>query len=430
MSFTIKDLSVDDGKAIIANQEKRFKNSEFVGQSLLIVKEINELRKQLREFQNRAKNSDAKDEIKKLKGEISVLQSKYGWLEEKLLTNFNQISNRVHESVPISKLEKDNVVVRKWGSSTGKKKYKHQALLDMIDGCDSQRGSQTMGHRGYYLTGMGVLLNQALINYGLSFLVTRGYKAIQPSVLMSKEIMKETAQLSDFDDQLYKVIDGESEKYLIATSEQPISAFHRGETLLPKNLPLRYAGFSSCFRKEAGAHGRDEGGIFRVHQFEKIEQFCIVSPQESWTEQEKMITLSEEFYQSLQLPYQIINIVSGELNDSAAKKYDLEAWFPGSEKYRELVSCSNCTDYQSRRMKIKYGVRDKGEEIQYVHMLNSTLCATERTLCCIVENYQTETGIVIPDVLQPYMGREFIPFVKQFKEKRNKLKSETGRSNE
>jgi len=186
------------------------------------------------------------------------------------------------------------------------------------------------------------------------------------------------------------------------------------EWLQPKDLPIRYGGYSTNFRKEAGAHGKDTWGIFRVHQFEKIEQFVITEPHKSWEMHEAMLRVAEEFYQSLGISYRVVNIVSGALNNAAAKKYDLEAWFPAFAEYRELVSCSNCTDYQSRSLEVRYG--SKKEETgkkQYVHMLNSTLVATERCLCCLLENYQTEKGIIIPEVLRPFVGgADFIPFTK------------------
>lgn len=189
---------------------------------------------------------------------------------------------------------------------------------------------------------------------------------------------------------------------------------YRNEWFEKQDLPIKYAGISPCFRKEAGSSGKDTWGIFRVHQFEKVEQFCITTPEESWSVHEEMIKTSEEFMQSLKLPYRVINIVSGALNDAAAKKYDLEAWFPGYANYRELVSCSNCTDYQARSLNIRLRTdKAKTEEKKYVHMLNGTLCATERTLCCILENYQTETGLIVPEVLRPYVGSEFIPYVKE-----------------
>jgi seryl-tRNA synthetase len=227
--------------------------------------------------------------------------------------------------------------------------------------------------------------------------------------------MQETCQLSDFEENLYKVSGTSADEpfYLIATSEQPISALHRNEWIEPHDLPLRYAGVSSCFRKEAGASGRDVWGIFRIHQFEKVEQFCLTTPEKSWEMHQEMIKIAEEFYRNLELPYRVVNIVSGELNDAAAKKYDLEAWFPGYENYRELVSCSNCTDYQSRALEVRLAVKNTKDKL-YVHMLNATLCATERTMCCIVENYQTDEGVRVPKVLQPFMGgREFLPFNKK-----------------
>eukprot|EP01066_Platyproteum_vivax_P014804 Platyproteum_vivax@DN6615_c0_g1_i1.p1 len=267
-------------------------------------------------------------------------------------------------------------------------------------------------------------LNFALFSYGLNFLLSKGFYPIQPPFFMNRSVMAETAELADFEETLYR-LEGkkneageveEEEKYLIATSEQPISAFHRHEHVDTTTLPLRYCGASSCFRKEAGAHGKDTWGVFRVHQFDKIEQFCITEPSMDASEkmQQEMVAVSEEFYQTLDLPYQVIAIVSGALNDAAAKKYDLEAWFPGYDAYRELVSCSNCTDYQSRSLGIKHGYKKQGEkeEQQFCHMLNGTLCATQRCMSCILENYQTETGINVPKILQPYMQNcDFIPFI-------------------
>ena len=201
--------------------------------------------------------------------------------------------------------------------------------------------------------------------------------------------------------------------YLIATSEQPISVMYSDEWLKKADLPMRYCGYSSCFRKEAGSSGRDVWGIFRVHQFEKIEQFVFCEPDKSYDELEKLIKCAEEFWQSLNIPYRVVSIVGGALNNAAAKKYDLEGWFPGYGEYRELVSCSNCTDYQSRALNIKYGTKAQGEKSDknLVHLLNSTLCATGRGMCVIIENNQTPEGIKIPEVLQPYLGgKDFFPY--------------------
>lgn len=338
------------------------------------------------------------------------------------------IGNVLHPSVPVHNNEDFNEIVRTNGDCTVRKKYSHVDLIVMIDGVDSDRGVATAGGRGYYLKGPAVFLQQALINLALQSLGDKDYTPLYTPFFMRKEVMQEVAQLSQFDDELYKVIGKSSEdaadasvdeKYLIATSEQPIAAYHRDEWLPTDQLPLKYAGLSTCFRQEVGSHGRDTRGIFRVHQFEKIEQFVITSPHDdaSWKEFDLMLENAEHFNKILGLPYRIVNIVSGELNNAAAKKCDLEAWFPGQGTYRELVSCSNCTDYQSRRLKIRYGMTKKmNESTEFVHMLNGTMCATTRTICCILENFQEETGVRVPEALRrlmPVQYQEFIPFVKE-----------------
>jgi seryl-tRNA synthetase len=356
-----------------------------------------------------------------------------------------RIGNMVDPEVPISQDEDaDNLVVGLYPmpedvsvplpSPAGTLEYTlpatkpltHDDLLWRIGGYEPTRGQNVGGHRAYFLTNAGVLLNQAIINYSISFLGARGYNVLQPPFLMNKEVMASIAQLEDFDEQLYKVSGktddpgGSSEKYLIATSEQPICAYHKGDWLDPKELPLRYAGISTCFRKEAGSSGKDIRGIFRVHQFEKIEQFCLTADdfELSQAEQKRMLQAAQDFYESLGIAYRVVCLVSGELNDAAVKKYDLEGWFPGQQAYRELVSCSNCTDYQARGVGVRCGGKtaDKADltaRASYCHMLNSTLCATGRGICAILETYQTEEGVVVPEVLRPFMGgKDFMPFVR------------------
>ncbi|XP_074644379.1 serine--tRNA ligase, cytoplasmic-like [Tubulanus polymorphus] len=340
----------------------------------------------------------------------------------------SEIGNILHPSVPVSDDEENNKVERLFGETDSKKKYSHVDLICMIDGVDSERGSVTAGGRGYYLKGAAVFLEQALISIALQRLYTKGYTPLYTPFFMRKEIMQEVAQLSQFDEELYKVIGKGTEKnddktveekYLIATSEQPIAAYHRAEWISEKDLPIKYAGLSTCFRQEVGSHGRDTRGIFRVHQFEKVEQFVLTSPEDgkSWEMMDEMIENAESFCQALGIPYRIVNIVSGELNNAAAKKLDLEAWFPGSGAFRELVSCSNCTDYQARNLLVRYGQTKKmNQQTDYVHMLNATMCATTRTICAILENYQTDDGVIVPDLLKPYMPEAFkekIPFVKE-----------------
>lgn len=364
--------------------------------------------------------------------EKKELAEKEAAADAQLRAKLNTVGNIVHESVVVSNDEDNNELVRTFApeghsidtltnvatATNAPATLSHHEILLRLDGYDPERGVKIVGHRGYFLRNCGVFLNQALIQYGLSFLSSKGYCPIQAPVMMNKDVMAKTAQLSEFDEELYKVTDGDDEKYLIATSEQPISAYHSNEWFESpqEQLPVRYAGYSSCFRREAGSHGKDAWGIFRVHAFEKIEQFCLTEPEKSWDEFDRMIGASEEFYQSLGLPYRVVGIVSGELNNAAAKKYDLEAWFPFQKEFKELVSCSNCTDYQSRNLEIRCGIKSMNQkEKKYVHCLNSTLCATERALCCILENYQTEDGLKVPEVLRKYIPGEpeFIPYAKE-----------------
>jgi seryl-tRNA synthetase len=340
---------------------------------------------------------------------------------DKLVTT---VGNIVDESVPIGVDEDEcNVVLRKWGTPRDPKVetglLNHHDLLWRIGGYEPDRGSTVAGHRGYFLKDVGVMLNQAFINYGIAFMRKRDYTLLQPPYMMKKDIMAGVAQLEQFDEELYKVGGEESDKYLIATSEQPICAYHKDEWMDEKALPIKYSGISTCFRKEAGSAGKDNWGIFRVHQFEKVEQFVITDGDLAVSKlmQEEMIKQSEEFYQSLGFPYHVIAICSGALNNAAIKKLDLECWFPGYDAYRELVSCSNCTDYQSRAMEIRCGQKKLGDrEKKYVHMLNSTLCATGRAICCLLETYQEADGVRIPEVLVPFMGGiTFMPFVRESK---------------
>lgn len=393
-------------------------------------KNLNALQKQIgQKFKAKEDASELlaqKDKLTADKKELTETEQK---ADADLRYKVNQVGNIVHESVVDSLDEENNELVRTWkpegyevaqvAAATGvEAKLSHHEILLRLDGYDPERGVRIVGHRGYFLRKWGVFLNQALINYGLEFLFQKEYLPLQAPVMMNKEVMAKTAQLSQFDEELYKVLDGDDEKYLIATSEQPISAYHAGEWFESpaEQLPIRYAGYSSCFRREAGSHGKDAWGIFRVHAFEKIEQFVLTEPEKSWEEFDRMINNSEEFYKSLGLPYRVVGIVSGELNNAAAKKFDLEAWFPFQKEYKELVSCSNCTDYQSRNLEIRCGIKQQNQsEKKYVHCLNSTLSATERALCCILENYQKEDGLVVPEVLRKYIpgAPEFLPYVKE-----------------
>lgn len=414
------------------DQKKRFLNVDLVDQVLALDEqwrqkqgEVETLQMKVNALQSQIKElSKAKQDFKAISDERKALalliperKQEADALKEIVDKEITKIGNTVDPSVPVSNNEDDNVIVKEWGTPIQQEGlHFHHEVLHRIDGYEPERGVQVAGHRAYFLTGYGFLLEQALMSYASAFLMSRQYKMLKPPFFMNKDVMASVAQLDDFDEQLYKVI-GEDEKYLIATSEQPICGYHKGEWIQESALPLRYGGFSTCFRKEAGSHGKDTWGIFRVHQFDKIEQFCITEPEHSAAMHEEMIHHAEDFYQSLNLPYRVVNIVSGELNNAATKKFDLEAWFPAYKEYRELVSASNCTDYQSRAMEIRCGIKKENQrEKKYVHMLNSTLCASTRTVCCILENCQDENGVKVPDVLVPFMGGvTYLPFVREAK---------------
>ncbi|CAM6109771.1 unnamed protein product [Calypogeia fissa] len=419
-----------DPEKIRESQRRRYAKVELVDEVIELDKawrqrtfELEQLKKERNRLSKEAGKkivakedpTEIKEQVKALEKSLSDKSTEVQEAKDAVDSRIKIIGNLVHDSVVVDDNEDHNKVVKTWGTAREEAGLKnHVDLVDLLRIADLAKGADTAGGRGYYLKGAGVLLNQALINFGLAFLYKRNYTPLQTPFFMRKDVMGECAQLAQFDEELYKVTGDGDDKYLIATSEQPLCAYHRGDWVVPKSLPLRYAGYSTCFRKEAGAHGRDTTGIFRVHQFEKIEQFCVTSPKgnDSWEMHEEMLKNSEDFYQQLGLPYRVVSIVSGALNDAAAKKYDLEASFPASKAYRELVSCSNCTDYQSRNLEIRFGQKTSNDTVkQYVHLLNSTLVATERTICCILENYQTKDGVKVPEVLQPFMnGIDFIPF--------------------
>ena len=318
------------------------------------------------------------------------------------------IPNLIHDSVPKGADETFNKQVRTWGEipKFGFEVKDHIDLGLELDIVDLERASKTAGARFYYLKDGLVKLGQSLTAFALNFVSGKNYNLIQPPYMINRQSMEGAVIADDFEDVIYKVED--EDLFLIGTSEHAIASMYYDEILEGSKIPLRYASISPCFRKEAGAHGKDQKGIFRVHQFEKIEQFIFCRPEESWEEHEKMIKNTEEFYQQLEIPYRLMLLSSGDMGKVSAKTYDIEAWMAGQNAYREIVSCSNCIDYQSRRLKIRF--REKSnEDTKYIHTLNSTLVAIERTMVAILENNQTKDGHVeIPKVLQKYFGDNMI----------------------
>lgn len=313
------------------------------------------------------------------------------------------LPNMLHESVPAGKDEKDNAVVKTAGAIHKLAKPKdHVDIAAALDLFDIERAAKVSGARFYFLKNELVRMNTALVHLALDYLTEKGYTLVQPPYMIHRQPMEGAVILGDFEDVIYK-IEGE-DLYMIGTSEHAIAGMHMDEILEGKKLPIRYAGVSPCFRKEAGAHGKDMKGIFRVHQFEKVEQFVYCRPEDSWKEHEQMLKVSEGFLDLLEIPYRVMLLSSGDTGKISAKTYDIEAWMPGQGAYREIVSCSNCTDYQARRLGIRF--RDRtNEDTKLVHTLNSTLVAVQRTLVAILENYQTSEGTVrVPEALQKYMG--------------------------
>ena len=355
--------------------------------------------------------NDASELLKEM-GEISKKLDELENLRKTVDENYHNLSfsipNLIHDSVPKGADESFNQEIRTWGEIP-KFDFEVKDHIDLgleLDIVDLERASKTAGARFYYLKDGLVKLGQSLTAFALDFVANKNYNLIQPPYMINRQSMEGAVIADDFEDVIYKVQD--EDLFLIGTSEHAIASMYYDEILEGSKIPLRYASISPCFRKEAGAHGKDQKGIFRVHQFEKIEQFIFCRPEESWEEHEKMIKNTEEFYQQLEMPYRLMLLSSGDMGKVSAKTYDIEAWMAGQNAYREIVSCSNCIDYQSRRLKIRF--REKSnEDTKYIHTLNSTLIAIERTMVAILENNQTKDGhIEIPKVLQKYFGDNMI----------------------
>ncbi|MBI5391313.1 serine--tRNA ligase [Candidatus Woesearchaeota archaeon] len=363
--------------------------------------EINQLAKQ---------KKDVKKKVAEAKDMLAEIQQHESRVEEskKTITNIlMRLPNILHPAVPLGKDDSENKVLRVVGKPT-KHSFptkSHVDLLEQHNLADIERAAKVSGARFYYLKDDLVLLDLALQRFALDHLAKKEFTLLLPPYLLRRAPYEGVTSLGDFEETLYK-IEGE-DLYLIATSEHPLAAMHMDEVLVEEQLPLKYAGVSPCFRKEAGAHGKDTKGIFRVHQFTKVEQFVFCKPEDSWKIHEQLIKNAEELFQLLELPYRVVDICTGDIGTVAARKYDLEVWMPAQQCYREAVSCSNCTDYQARRLNIKWG--KEGGKKEYVHTLNSTAFATTRVIVALLENFQQKNGsIAIPKALQPYCGKTVI----------------------
>ena len=350
--------------------------------------------------------SEILTEMKNISTEIEKLQDIVKVSQDDYNNRLESIPNLIHDSVPIGKDEKTNKEVENWQPETGlnKNSRDHIELSEKNNLVDLERASKISGSRFYFLKNSLVRMNYALIAFALDYISKKGYAMLQPPYLMNRKPMSGAVILSDFEEVIYKIED--QDLYLIGTSEHALAAMHSEEIFSKEDLPRKYVSVSPCFRKEAGSHGRDTKGIFRVHQFEKVEIFSITDPESSWTQHEEILEDVKQFYKELEIPYRVMLLSSGDMSKVASKTFDIEAWLPGQNNYRELVSCSNCTDFQSRRLGIKYRNKPHEESI-LTHTLNSTLTATERTLIAILENFQNEDGsITIPRALRTYMNNQ------------------------
>jgi seryl-tRNA synthetase len=402
-----------DLKFIVENQklvEENAKNKNIPIDIAAIV----ELDKRRRELLVKTENLRAeqkrltKDQIaraKELKKEIKDLEPEL----EKTLKELNelaaQVPNIISKSTPVGKDESENKIIR----TNGKPRKFDFTPLDHIELgtklgiLDFDKAAEMSGARFYYLKGGAALLEFALIQFVIQKLVSKGFTPIIPPVLVKENAMFSTGFFPADRNEIYSVNPNEDNLFLVGTSEVPLTMLHANEILNSEKLPLHYCGFSTCFRREAGSYGKDTKGIIRVHQFDKIEMFSFCKPEDSEKEHELILSIEEEIFQELKIPYQVINICSGDLGAPAAKKYDIEAWIPTQNKYREVTSCSNCTDYQARRAGIKY-TNTEGKK-SLIHTLNGTAIAMARAIVAIMENCQNKDGTIeIPEVLRPYMG--------------------------
>jgi len=336
---------------------------------------------------------------------VTLMEKQVAQQEQKTHDYLMQLPNLLDDTVPLGKDSNDNVQIKTWGNipQFNFPIKNHIDLALGLDQIDMERAGKISGARFFYLKNQVARLDMALMSFAIEELTNKGYTPIIPPYLMKREAYEGVTALGDFADVLYKVEN--EDLYLIATSEHPMAAMLMNETLKLDDMPVKLAGISTCFRKEAGAHGKDTRGIFRTHQFNKIEQFIFCKPEDSSKLHEELLQNAEEILQKIGLPYRVVNVCTGDIGTVAAKKYDIEAWMPAQNGYREVVSCSNCTDYQARRLGVRYREKEGTPPKGFVHTLNSTAIATGRTIVAILENNQNADGTInIPEPLRRYMG--------------------------
>jgi len=344
------------------------------------------------------------EKARKIPEKIERLEKQVKKYKERADRILRGLPNILHESVPVGRDESENVVAKTWSEPPkfDSEPKNHLEIALNLGLIDAERAAKVAGHGFYYLKGEMALLDYAILNYTIDFMRKRGYLLIEPPFMMRKKPYLGVTDLEFFGDQLYKI--EKEDLYLIATSEHPMAAIFMDEVINKKDLPIKLVGVSPCFRKEVGAHGKYTKGLFRMHQFNKVEQFIFSMPEDSWRFHEELQENAEDLYQSLGLHFRVVNVCTGDIGMIAAKKYDIEVWMSDGE-YREVGSNSNCTDYQARRLNIRFREKEGQAPAGFVHTLNNTALATSRTMMAVLEQFQRRDGsVIIPKVLRPFMG--------------------------
>ncbi len=371
--------------------------------------ERNELSEKISRLKKEGSDATADtQEAKNISEAIKIKEEKLRELDEKTKDFLLTIPNIPHESVVVGKDETDNVEIRKWGEPRqfDFEPMNHWDIGEMLDIIDFERASKIAGARFALMKGMGAKLERALMNFMLDLNTSKGYKEVFPPIIVNRDSMIGTGQLPKFAQELFIITDPEF--YLVPTAEVPVTNIHRNEILREEDLPIYYTAYTPCFRREAGSYGKDVRGLIRQHQFNKVELVKFVKPEESCNELESLTGDAEDILQKLNLPYRVVALCTGDLGFAASKTYDIEVWLPAQQRYREISSCSNFTDYQARRASIRFR-REGKKGTEFVHTLNGSGLAIGRTLIAILENYQQKDGsVVIPEALRPYMGIEVI----------------------
>ena len=396
-------------------KEKMYKNvnlDEILAlddQRKALLQQVEALRKERNDNTAKMKNGKPSDELiakgKEIKEKLSTLEADLSDFEKELNTKLKTVPNVIFDDVPLGD-ESASVEVKKWGEckTTGVDHLDYAVSRDWVD---FERGAKVAGAKFYYVKGGLALLENALIQFGIKKIVEHGFTLMNVPDLVNSRVLEGTGfapRSSEQSDEYY--IEGE-DLALIATAEMPITGYHMDEIIDEEKLPLFYAGFSACFRKEAGAYGKHTRGLFRVHQFNKLEMYSFCTPEQSKEIHEKLRAIEEEIWQEIGIPYHVINIAAGDLGAPAAKKYDIEYWSPVDQKYREITSCSNCTDFQARGLNIR--VRRKDGTVEVLHTLNGTAISLARTMVAVIENFAEEGGkLRVPAVLQPYLGTDML----------------------